>query len=503
MPTAQVEWCLTDSGLAPVLREGKKTTEIVWAPQPGSQVAFLSCPVFEVLYEGERGPGKTIALVMDYLRDVGKGHGAAWRGVLFRKTFPELDDVITKCRLWIPQIYPTAKYNESSHTWTFADGEQLLLRHFRRPADYVHFHGHEYPWIGWEELGTWMDDKCYKVMFSCCRSSAVGVPCRTRATANPYGIGHNWIKRRFRLKGIPQRVKGPVIRDSYDREGELEPERCYVHGELKENKVLLTATPNYVSNLRAAARNPAELRAWLRGDWDIVAGGMFDDVFETAVHMVPDIPLHLIPKGWYIDRSYDHGSSAPFSVGWWAESNGEPFTYKGYTYGTVPGDLYRIAEWYGWTGEENTGLRMLAGDIAQGIKDRQVDWGIDRRVKPGPADSSIYDPYEGDLTIAGDMGVKGIKWTHADKSGGSRKQGWEQIRKRLKAAMPVPGNIREEPGMFIMQRCVNWERCVPVLPRSDTDPDDVIKNGIENHNGDETRYRLRHKRKVVRQGVFK
>ena len=46
---------------------------IIWAPQPGSQEVFLACPVFEALYDGTRGPGKTDALLMDFAQDVGKG----------------------------------------------------------------------------------------------------------------------------------------------------------------------------------------------------------------------------------------------------------------------------------------------------------------------------------------------------------------------------------------------------------------------------------------------
>ena len=32
--------------------------DVVWAPQPGSQTAFITCPISECIYEGTRGPGK-------------------------------------------------------------------------------------------------------------------------------------------------------------------------------------------------------------------------------------------------------------------------------------------------------------------------------------------------------------------------------------------------------------------------------------------------------------
>lgn len=61
-----------------------RTTSEGWAPHPGSQTLFLSSPVYETLYEGTRGPGKTDALLMDYAQHVGQGFGENWRGILFR-----------------------------------------------------------------------------------------------------------------------------------------------------------------------------------------------------------------------------------------------------------------------------------------------------------------------------------------------------------------------------------------------------------------------------------
>lgn len=498
--TARIEWREEDRGLRPVVIDGKKETPAGWAPLPGSQMAFLSCPVFECLYEGTRGGGKTDTMLMNFSSEVGKGWGPEWRGILFRRTYPELQDVIEKSLKWFKELFPGAKYNRGEHYWTFPDGEQLYFRHFFKEQDYWSYHGHAYPWIGWEELCTWPDPSGYLKMFSCARSTAKGIPIRVRATANPYGVGHNWVKARFRLPIAMGRIVGPVIRDSRDRTGEIEPERVAIHSDVRENKVLLHVDPDYISRIRASARNDAELRAWLYGDWDIVAGGMFDDLWDAKIHIVPNLPFNKIPRGWRIDRSYDHGQARPFSVGWWAESNGEPVEHGGRVYGSCPGDVYRIAEWYGWNGEPNEGVRMLASEIARGILEREEDWGIKGRVRQGPADSSIYDDAPtGGASVADDMAAAGVAWKHADKGPGSRKQGWQQIRKMLKAALSHP---REEPGLFIMERCAQFKRTVPVLPRSDRDLDDVDTEA-EDHIGDESRYRLRHKRKTVAQGRFR
>lgn len=471
---------------------------VIWAPQKGSQRVFLSAtPVFEVLYEGTRGPGKTDALIMDFCQHVGRGFGADWKGVLFRQTYPQLIDVISKTKKWIPQIFPGAKYNASEHYWTFKDGEILYLRQFNRDDDYWNFHGHEYPWIGWEELCNWATDTGYKRMMSCCRSSRPGMPRKYRATTNPYGPGHNWVKMRFRLPH--SRFK--LITDSLDDDGKPEPPRMAIHGYIHENKILLKSDPEYIDRIRAAARNKAELAAWLWADWDIVAGGMFDDVWEPAVHIVKPFQ---IPHSWRIDRSFDWGSSKPFSVGWWAQSDGSDVQLNnGQWMSTVRGDLFRINEWYGWNRKPNEGLRMLAIDVAKGVVEREVKMGYrtptDCRVKAGPADSSIFDVENG-VSIGVDMAkkvrlddgrvYKGVHFTAADKRPGSRKNGWELMRKMFENSKRPKTGVRENPGLFIFDTCDQFIRTVPVLPRDEKDMDDVDTDA-EDHIADEVRYRVR------------
>ncbi len=485
-------------------RKPERLPTLVWAPQPGSQVLFMTSPVFETLYEGTRGPGKTDALLADFCQHVGQGFGAAWRGILFRESYPELADVVAKSKAWFGLWFPGAKFNESDYVWSFPTGEQLLLRHMAKKDDYKKYHGHAYPWIGWEELTNWANDVCYRLMFSCCRGTMPGMPRKVRATTNPYGKGHNWVKKRFQLPGMRGRIiKTPDLPGIPDSG---EPDRIAIHGNIWENRILLDADPGYISRIRAAASNPQQLEAWLKGSWDITSGGMLDDLWDSQVHV---LPVFAVPRSWAIDRSFDWGESKPFSVGWWAESDGTDLQLPGgRVLRTVRGDLFRIAEWYGCQkGEENVGLRMLAGDIAEGIKMREIALGLSGRVKPGPADSSIFDDENG-MCIAKDMVKKGVKWEPADKGPGSRKQGWQQIRKRLKGAANLDeegkkrGRPREEPGLFVVgERCPAFLRTVPSLPRSDKDPDDVDTD-CEDHIGDEVRYRSRFRRKEIRQGNF-
>jgi hypothetical protein len=51
----------------------------------------------------------------------------------------------------------------------------------------------------------------------------------------------------------------------------------------------------------------------------------------------------------------------------------------------------------------------------------------------------------------------------------------------------------------VLERCAAFRRTIPVLPRDERKLDDVDTDA-EDHVGDETRYRLRARRRAVRSG---
>lgn len=332
-------------------------------------------------------------------------------------------------------------------------------------------------WMSFDELGNWPSPKPIDKLRACLRSGDAPIPKSFRASGNPGGIGHNWVKARYI-------DPAPPFKPFFDAEAETW--RVFIPSTLDDNPALLLNDPDYWKRVKASTAGDEALeKAWRWGDWDIVAGGMFDDLWRRDIHVIKPFS---IPPSWTIDRSFDWGSSAPFSVGWWAESDGTKAP-NGRHY--PPGTLFRINEWYGWNERPNEGLKMLATEIAKGIKEREAEMGI--AAKPGPADSSIFDAENG-VCIADDMAKFGVKWTAADKSPGSRKTGWERIRKYLKACIPerdANGNPlpMEQPGLFVFEQCAQFIRTVPVLPRDQNKRDDVDTKA-EDHCGDESRYRV-------------
>lgn len=479
---------------------------VVWTPQKGSQTLALCCPFSEILYEGARGPGKTDWILMRFAARVGVGFGPFWTGVIFRREYKELNDIIKKSQRWFPRIFPGAKFLRSASDlkWVFPDGEELLFRLMKTEEDYWNYHGHEYPFIGWEELCTWPDASCYDVMFSCNRSSYVPeeggdpLPLEVMSTANPYGVGHNWVKGRF----IDQARPGvPFIAESG---------RAAVHifGHITENKFL---DEQYIDTIRNI-KDPNKYAAWWKGSWDITAGGMFDEFWRSDIHKVDPFK---IPGTWRVYRAFDWGSSKPFSVGWYAVSDGSSIEAYGKIFHTIRGDLFRVGEWYGCTGKPNEGLRMTSNNIAKGILEREALLATRlniHEIMPGPADSSIWDDNDGP-SIATKMEDEGVFFEKANKSKGSRKNGWELLRNLLEAALPVQAQDddgekipdewlpRDRPSCYIFSTCPHFLRTIPTLPRDTKDMDDV-NTEAEDHIADEWRYMALHEFGMISQEEF-
>jgi hypothetical protein len=490
---------------------------IVWEPIPNSSQALaLDTRCKHTLYTGARGPGKTDIQLMRFRRRVGLGYGAFWRGIILDREYKHLDDLVAKSKRWFPRFEDGAKFLEAAkdYKWVWPTGEELLFRSIKKLEEYDNYHGHEYPFIGWNELTKYPSPAIYDAMVSTNRSSFTPekdsptrisltgkflgyntpdgqmlpkIPLEVFSTCNPWGPGHGWVKSRF----ITVAPYGKVVRRSMNlfnpqtqRNEDIEITQVAIFGSYRENIYL---APEYVAELESIT-DENKRQAWLHGNWDIVAGGALDDVWKSKVHIVPRFK---IPKTWYVDRSFDWGSSHPFSVGWWAEANGEEATLPdGSTFCPPAGTLIQIYEWYGCTaGKHNEGLRLSAATIAKQIKEIDTmlyteGW-IPESPWPGPADNQIRDVREIEVdTIEKKMEDEGVRWTHSDKSPGSRINGLQLMRDRLSASI-----AKERPGLYFMQNCKASIDILPTLPRDEDKPDDVDTES-EDHVYDMTRYRV-------------
>lgn len=502
----------------------EQSFDIVWQPIPGSSQEYaIDTRCHHTLYHGTRGPGKTITQLMRFRRRVGIGYGSYWRGVIFDREFKNLSDLVAQSKRFFTQFGDGAKFHESAseYKWTWPTGEELLFRHVKKVSDYEGYHGHEYPFIGWNELTKHPTADLYDKMMSTNRSSFVSeihtpkkadgtydtvdgkplpsIPLEVFSTTNPSGPGHNWVRRRF----INCAKNGEVVKKEYEvfnprtkRDEIVVKTQVAIFGSYRENIYL---DPQYIAELNRLCENNENLRkAWLEGSWDFTAGGAIDDLWNRDVHI---IPRFRIPENWYVDRSFDWGSSHPFSVGWWAEANGETVLLpNGREFTPQRGSLIQFFEWYG-TKEigSNQGLRISASDICDGIIEREIalmegDW-IQKQPRPGPADNQISSVNRSNFdTIEKEMKNKGILWEKSDKTKGSRVNGLQVLREMLEAAIKGEG-----PAIYFMQNCEASIETLPSLARDEKNPDDVDTDS-EDHVYDMTRYRVTNRNNRVISG---
>ncbi len=441
---------------APVLPT--QPTRLGWRPWAGGQESAYFCPIREILFDGDRGGGKSEVALGKFLANCGRGFGPAWRGIIFRREYKHLDDLIVKSKKFFRSLGVKARFLASKDTykWVWPTGEELLFRVFDKPDDYWNYHGHEYPFIYWDELCSWPDQLCYESMRSCNRCATPGVPRMYLSSANPYGPGHHWVKLYFVDIGPP----GTVVTDANGNT------RVRIRLLRRQNQALMMNDPEYDGVLRSIS-NENLRKAWADGDWNINVGGYFDGAWDPEHNVVKPFE---IPKHWPRWRAMDWGFARPFSVGWY----------------TMDGDsvIYKYRELYGWNGVPNTGVRKSYAEVAReirAIERKERNAGI--QFKRNPADSDIFAKNGQEVSGAEIFKKRGVRWQKAEKGPGSRKRGAQLMLTML-----------QERTFKVFDTCAQFIRTVPALM---PDPDDweIPDTEQEDHAFDETKYSLvsRHK----------
>lgn len=502
---------------------------VVWEPIPdSSQEIALDARANHILYCGTRGPGKTDTQIMRFRSRVGIGYGRFWRGIIFDREYKNLEDLITKTERWFGEFNDGAKFLRGAGQlkWVWPTGEELLFRVANKAADYWKYHGHEYPFIGWNELTKYPNSDLYDMMCSTNRSSFIPedypkyidgdyynetgnvvfvnsnypsaivhhlppIPLEVFSTTNPYGVGHGWVKDKFidpAPYGVVVRNNVEIISPKTKQKEIVTITQIAIFGSYIENIYLDNV---YIATLNSE-KDKNRKKAWLTGSWDIVAGGAFDDLWNKNVHVKARF---VVPKNWYINRTYDDGSSHPFSVGWWAEANGEEVQIihpDGHveTFCPAAGSLIQLYEWYGAEKiGSNKGLKLSSYAIAEGINEIEsalykMGW-INAKPSPGPADNRIRNVIDSALdTTEKMMQDKGVHWMKSDKSAGSRFVGLQLFRNRLESATTGEG-----AGIYFMDNCQASIKLIPSLPRDPKLLDDVDTEA-EDHSYDMVRYRV-------------
>ena len=440
--------------------------ETIWRPQK-KQAIFMARPEYEALYGGAAGGGKSDALVIEALRQV---HIPHYKALILRKTFPQLRELIDKTLNYYPRAYPKARYNGSSHTWTFPSGARIIFGSLNRPQDKIQYQGQAYDFIAFDELThfTWEE---YSYLFSRNRPNGPGTRVYIRATANPGGVGHGWVKERFITAAAPMTPVTEEVTWQEPGGGTVtrEQRRIFVPSSVWDNPALLENDPMYVQRL--ASMPEAEKNALLYGNWDSFSGQVFTEWRNDSRHYGDRTDTHVIapfkvPGHWRIWCGMDWGYARPFAIYWAAVDEQRR--------------MYLIREYYGCTGTPNTGVKLEPAQVARemqriegedpNLRGRQISRVGDPAIWGSQSGESIGDLFERER----------VYWEKGDNA---RLDGKMQMHHRL--AFDEGG----EPMLYVFSTCRHFIRTVPNLVYSERDVEDVDTDG-EDHAYDACRYLL-------------
>ncbi len=422
---------------------------------------------YEALYGGAAGGGKSDTLLAEALRQV---HIPHYKGLILRKTYPQLSELTDRSREIYQQAFPTARYNHSRHSWQFPSGAQIHFGSMQHSKDKINYQGKRYDYIAFDELThfTWEE---YSYMFSRNRPGGPGTRVYIRGATNPGGIGHGWVKQRF-ISPAPAQTPIEEKVTYLDEKGKLitkKRNRIFIPAKVQDNQILLKNDENYIASLLLLP--PQEKEALMEGSWDSFQGQAFtqwknDPNNYTSRHFTHVINPFPIPGHWKIYRGFDWGYAKPFSVGWFAVDEQRR--------------IYHIREYYGWNGTADTGCQMDVRELAEKIREiEREDPLLKGRKIFGIADPSIF-AHNGGQSIADIMALSQI---YFDKGDNSRIPGKNQFHYRLRF------DEKGIPLFYVFHTCVHFIRTFGELVYDDKQVEDINTHG-EDHAYDMARYVL-------------
>ena len=240
--------------------------DVIWSPQP-KQEEFMRRNEYEVLYGGAAGGGKSDAIIAEALRQV---DNPCYRAIIFRKTYPQCRELVIKSLRIYKRAFPDAEYNGSEHYWQFPSGAKIYFGSMPNSTSYLNYQGLSYSYIAFDELTHFTQEE-YEYLISRNRADGEGLRVYIRATANPGGIGHGWVKERFITAsepGVPYTVKAEIT-DADGSRRTVERSRVFIPSSVFDNRALMKNDPGYIANLAmlpeakkkgAALRRPDQLR---------------------------------------------------------------------------------------------------------------------------------------------------------------------------------------------------------------------------------------------------
>lgn len=397
-----------------------------------------------MLYGGAAGGGKTDALIACALRWV---ENPKHRALILRRTRPQLQEVIDRTIQIYPEVVPGAKWKEAESRWIFPSGAIIQMGYAEHEQDIMNFKSFEYNLICFDEL-TSFTEKQYLFLFTRNRTKSDDLPPLIRAATNPGDVGHEWVFRRFIDKQEPYRV--------YDIPIEIEGKSYTISKQFIPSRVWDNpAMPNreeYIAGIMQMA--PEDVAAYLHGEWDRLAGAMFQPLMVAPMNDLSD-------KDYFVVRAIDFGIYDPTCVLWLVY-----YPRSGLT--DIVSELY-IRE-------------ATLDDVAKAVKKRESAMSIRPPIYSVGSPEMFARQATSNQSIATMLGTLGVP---LEKGNIDLVAGWSRIR-----LLQQRGALRVWPGGEGIWGAPNTVRTLPTLQRDtgvNKDPN-KLRPRQEDHAADALRY---------------
>lgn len=451
-----------------------------WIPQP-KQELFLQNSAYEVGFGGSKGPGKTDALIVDAGTQLSK---PGYKAILFRRTYKQLQDIILRTNKFFHNV---GSWSGETKSWTFKgtrgvqrqssgmsigqEGSKLYVSHCQHEKDKENHQGQEYHWIGFDQLEQF-SQTMYEYLKMQARSTNPAIQCYIRASFNPGGMGHAWVKKQF-VDVCPRDGRAVSFikeNDEYKKVPFGTPNsltRAFVFSVIHDNKHIIDNDPQYLANLRSL---PEKLRKAMEdGDWDVFDGQYFD-CWHRPTHVIPYSQYKAMCNNLPVFRfiAGDYGFVKPSAIGWFA---------------VFPEFMVQYRELYkgGYTYPD---LQKKIMDMTP--PDEKIDY---QTMDPAIQGDKQHHKEEREGETKGESGFDEMqkvcnRWSImlADNR---RIVGWTQMQEQLKPYANQHNQISAK--LRYTDNCIETIRTVPTLIHDDTNPEDVDTEG-EDHAGDMNRY---------------
>lgn len=358
-----------------------------------------------------------------------------------------------------PKIYPGIKWSERKLQWQHPNGGKLWMSYLDRDEDVMRYQGLSFSYIAFDELTQWSTPFAFNYMRSRLRTAASDLPVFMRATTNPGGPGHAWVKKTFIDPSPPGKSfwaidieTGKTLTYPKGHSKEDQPLfKCrFIPSKLSDNPYLADGG-DYEAMLLSLPEH--QRKQLLEGNWDIAEGAAFSE-FNRAIHVVEP---YKIPSSWPRFRGADYGYSSHSAVLWFAVAPDDSLVvYRElYVSKVIPEDLADMV------------LKLEEGES----------------IRYGVLDSSCWHRRGEGPSIAEKMIMKGCRWRQADRSAGSRVAGKMEIHRRLQV-----DQFTERPRMVFFNTCTQIIADLPVLPLDKANPEDINTKVNFDHLYDALRY---------------